>query len=126
MHPFKSSNENLKGFDAFTRVIARGKKYEIHPINAFVFLSIAKEPSLRIGYAVTKKIRIAAHRNRMKRLMREAFRSKKAEFIKQIKSDTLVEIVFMYNGRTEIAPRLVRFASINRAFSDLCLLIEMK
>jgi hypothetical protein len=55
--------------------------------------------------------------------MREAFLAKKTDFIRQISSGTLVEIVFMYNGNTEIAPTMVRFSSIVQALSAICSLI---
>jgi len=111
--------ESLSGFGAFTRVITRGKRYEKQPIKAFVLSSLSKRTSLHVGYAVSKKIRAAAHRNRLKRLMREAFLANKADFIKQLSSGTLVEIVFMYNGNIEIAPTMVQFSTIAQALSTL-------
>jgi ribonuclease P protein component len=120
MPPTQPSIETLRGFGTFTRVITRGKRYEKQPIKAFVLLSLSKKTSLHVGFTVTKKIRTAAHRNRLKRLMREAFLSKKKDFIRQINSGTLIEIVFMYNGNTESVPNMVRFSSITQALSALC------
>ena len=117
------SIESLSGFGAFTRVITRGKRYEKQPIKAFLVSSLSKKTSLHVGYTVTKKIRTTAHRNRLKRLMREAFLAKKTEFIRQISSETLVEIVFMYNGNTKIAPTMVRFSTVAQALSTLCSMI---
>jgi len=117
------SIESLSGFGAFTRVITRGKRYEKQPIKAFLVSSLSKKTSLHVGYTVTKKIRTTAHRNRLKRLMREAFLANKKKFIRNIRSGTLVEIVFMYNGNTEIAPTKVRFASIDESLSTLCSMI---
>jgi ribonuclease P protein component len=119
----QTSIESLSGFGTFTRVITRGKRYEKQPIKAFVFSSLSKRTALHVGYTVTKKIRTAVHRNRLKRLMREAFLTKKTDFIRKINSGTLVEIVFMYNGNTEIAPTMVRFSFIAQALSDLCSMI---
>ena len=117
------SIESLSGFGAFTRVITRGKRYEKQPLKAFLVSSLSKKTSLHVGYTVTKKIRTTAHRNRLKRLMREAFLAKKTEFIRQISSETLVEIVFMYNGNTKIAPTMVRFSTVAQALSTLCSMI---
>ena len=117
------SIEILKGFGTFTRVIARGKRYEKQPIKAFVLLSLSRKTSLHVGYTVTKKIRTAAHRNRIKRLMREAFLTKKADFTRKLNSGILAEIVFMYNGNNEIAPTMVRFSSITQSLSALCSVI---
>ena len=123
MPPTQSSIEILSGFGTFTRVITRGKRYEKQPIKAFVLSSLSKRTSLHVGYTVTKKIRTAAHRNRLKRLMREAFLAKKTDFIRQLSSGTLIEIVFMYNGNTELTPTMVRFSSVTQALSAICSLI---
>ena len=123
MPPTQSSIEILSGFGTFTRVITRGKRYEKQPIKAFVLSSLSKRTSLHVGYTVTKKIRTAAHRNRLKRLMREAFLAKKTDFIRQLSSGTLIEIVFMYNGNTELTPTMVRFSSIIQALSAICSMI---
>ena len=119
MPPTQTSIESLSGFGTFTRVITRGKRYEKQSIKAFVFSSLSKRTCLHVGYAVSKKIRRAAHRNRLKRLMKEAFLVKKIDFIRQLNSGTLVEIVFMYNGNAEITPTMVRFSSIVQALSTL-------
>ena len=123
MYPSQPSVKTLSGFGTFTRVITRGKRHEKQPIKAFVLSSLSKRTSLHVGYAVSKKIRAAAHRNRLKRLMREAFLANKADFIKQLSSGTLVEIVFMYNGNIESAPTMVRFSTIAQALSALCSMI---
>ena len=124
MPPTRPSIEILSGFGTFTRVITRGKRYEKQPIKAFVLSSLSKRTSLHVGYTVTKKIRTAAHRNRLKRLMREAFLAKKTDFIRQLSPGTLVEIVFMYNGNAESAPTMVRLSSITQALSTLCSMIN--
>lgn len=117
------SIEVLRGFGTFTRVITRGKRYEKQPIKAFALSSLSTRTSLHVGYTVSKKIRTAARRNRLKRLMREAFFAKKIDFVRHQKTGTLVEIVFMYNGNIEIAPTVVRFSSIAQALSVLCSMI---
>jgi ribonuclease P protein component len=123
MPPSQSSIEILRGFGTFTRVITRGKRYEKQPIKAFVLSTLSNRASLHVGYTVSKKIRTASHRNRLKRLMKEAFHAKKTDFIRQISSGTLLEIVFMYNENIEISPTMVRFSSIVKAFSALCSMI---
>ena len=113
------SIKTLSGFGSFTRVITHGKKYESKPIKAFVFSSLSNQAGLRIGFAVTKGIRKAAHRNLIKRLMRESFQTKREDFYKHIESGILLEIVFLYNGDIKTPSKNVRFASINQALADL-------
>ncbi len=123
MPPLQPSIEILKGFGTFTKVITRGKRYEKQPIKAFVITTLSRKPSLHVGYTITKRIRKSAHRNRIKRLMREAFFEKKTDFIRHINPETQVEIVFMYNGNAETAPTMIRFSSINQAFLTLSKMI---
>jgi ribonuclease P protein component len=123
MFPPQPKIGTLYGFGAFTRVITRGKRYEKKPIRAFVHLSALKETTVRIGFTVTKRIRKATQRNKLKRLMREAFRAHKKDFIGHIEQGILIEIVFLYNGDTEIAPSKVRFASIDQALASICTMI---
>jgi ribonuclease P protein component len=114
------SVESLAGFGSFTRVITRGKKYEKKPIKAFVYASFEKKTSLSVGFAVSKGIRSAVHRNRVKRLMRQAFQASKMELINKISAGMLIEIVFMYSGDSRLAPPMVQFGPINKAFLSLC------
>lgn len=124
MVPQQLKIKTLCGYGAFTRVITRGKKYEKNPIKAFVYKSASEVTSMQIGFTVTKRIRKATQRNKIKRLMREAFRVQKKNYIRHIKPGFLVEIVFIYNGDIEIAPRKVRFASIDQAFTTICATIN--
>jgi len=123
MPPSQPLIETLRGFGTFTRVIARGKRYEKQPIKAFVCSTLSINTSLRIGYTVTKKIRKASQRNRLKRLMREAFRANKEGYRTIVKTGTMSEIIFMYNSSIKTAPKKVDFSTINNALYALCLII---
>jgi ribonuclease P protein component len=118
------SIETLSGFETFTRVITRGKRFEYRPIKAFVCLSASKETTVRVGYAITRGIKKATQRNRVKRLMREAFRTNKRNFFGCVNSSTLLEIVFMYNSGKETAPQRVDLESVDKALSAVCSMIE--
>jgi ribonuclease P protein component len=119
------SIETLRGFGSFTRVITRGKKYESKPINAFVYLSRSKQAELRVGFAVSRRIRKAAHRNQLKRLMKEAFRTRREDFFRCISSEMLLEIVFLYGSDSKNPSKKVRFASINKALADLSSMVHI-
>jgi ribonuclease P protein component len=119
------SIENLRGFGSFTRVITRGKKYESIPIKAFVCLSPSKQTALRVGFAITRGIRKAVHRNLLKRLMREAFRIKREDFFGHVNSGTIIEIVFLYNGDIKSLSKKVCFATINQALVKLSSVINI-
>ena len=118
------SVETLSGFEAFTRVISSGKRFEDRPIKAFVCLSPSKKPIVRIGYAVTRGIKKATQRNRIKRLMREVFRTNKQNFFGYMKTCALLEVVFMYNGSAETLHRKVRLENVYKALFAVCSMIE--
>lgn len=121
----QQSIETLRGFGAFTRVITYGKKYEEKPVKAFVYLSPSKKMLIRVGFAVSKGLRKATLRNRIKRLMRESFRINKQDLIKRLCSATTIEIVFLYNGSKEIVQNRSQFASINRSITNLCSTVKV-
>jgi ribonuclease P protein component len=119
------SIETLRGFEAFTRVITRGKKYEEKPIKAFVFSLPSKQTSIRVGFAVAKGLKKATLRNRVKRLMRESFRLNKESLMRRISSITAIEIVFLYNDKGPIFKNRSQFEYINRAIAGLCSSIKV-
>jgi len=111
--------ESLRGFGTFTRVISHGKKFEQKPLKAFMLSSVAQKTELCIGFAVTRGIRKAVHRNLVKRLMREAFRSNREEYTALVDSGMRTEIVFLYNGGIILPSKKNRRESINQAFAGL-------
>jgi len=118
----KPTIETLSGFGSFTRVIAYGMKYERKPIKAFVCSSPSEHAGLRVGFAVTRKVRKAVHRNLIKRTMREAFRARAGVFVEHIGPGSLLEIIFLFNGDIKLQSKKARSVSINQALADLSLI----
>jgi ribonuclease P protein component len=75
-----SRDERLRKRSQFTAVQGRGKK--LHTENFLVFVLGRRETlaPTRLGITVSKKVGGAVVRNRVKRLLREAFRHRKALF----------------------------------------------
>jgi ribonuclease P protein component len=112
--------ETLVGFEAFSRIIAKGSRVERKPLRAYVNKAIDETSKTRIGIAVTRQIRTSVERNKLKRLLREAIRNEEHCLTSLT---TALEIVIMYVGNREIAPKKVRFFSIEKATKELFALI---
>lgn len=119
MPQLKQSIETLSGFGTFTKVITCGKKYESKPIKAFVCSHPSNDIKLSIGFAVTRGVRKAVQRNLMKRLIKEAFRTRKENFLKRIESGIELNIVFLYNADVKSSSKKEEFISINKAMANL-------
>jgi ribonuclease P protein component len=124
MPQIKPPIKTLSGFKAFTRVINCGKRFENKPIKAFVSSFISDKPQTRVGYAVSRGISKAVHRNRLKRLMRESFRANKDDLLKQMSSEKTLEIVLMYTDSKVFVPKAAQLLSINEALSAVCAKIK--
>ena len=73
-----SRHESLRTSRDFTRLYRRGKKSVSNEMVLYVLKG--KEEYSRIGYSISKKIGKAVVRNRIKRKLREIFRSRKDRF----------------------------------------------
>jgi len=63
----------LAGRRDFRRVFEEGRKFVGRNLNLWLLRTGSKEPA-RLGLSVSSKVGIAVRRNRLKRLVREAFR----------------------------------------------------
>ncbi|MBN1155089.1 ribonuclease P protein component [candidate division KSB1 bacterium] len=66
----------LKGRDSFRRLFENG----IHKHGKYVTIIYLKADGFKIGFAVSKKIKGAVRRNRLKRQLREIYRIHKSLF----------------------------------------------
>jgi ribonuclease P protein component len=95
--------ERLHGRSDIEKLFASGKHFKIHPFKV-VWLNQKQTgyPALRMGVSVSKRIsKNAVDRNRIKRLIREAYRTTKAPFLKKLESQLKqIDFFLVYTGQT--------------------------
>lgn len=74
-----SKSEILRGKQNFQRIYSLGKKIYKNKITCIYLIEKKETPEnkIQVGFSVNRKIKLAVLRNRLKRLMREAFRLNK-------------------------------------------------
>jgi len=109
--------EHLKSEKQIDRLFTNGNAFIVYPIRVVYLLENEtstidggnKQPAVQVLVSVPKKkFKRAVHRNRIKRLMREAYRLNKHElFDKASDANTFVSIAFQYVADTEAAYGLI-------------------
>ncbi len=90
----------LRGYQSFSRIIGKGASVQETLLTGYILTRPDNESAATIGFTVSKKkVSLAVHRNRIKRLMREAVR-KHFYVIRQtaVWKKINVEIVVSYRG----------------------------
>lgn len=95
-----SRDERLRSPKDIDLLFAQGKRLAKYPI-LMVFLPVQNPeyPPIRVLFSVSKKkFRKAVDRNRIKRLMREAFRLQKAKWISLLPDEQRFHFAFVFTG----------------------------
>ena len=90
--------EKLKSRKLVEELFARGKSLNAFPVRiSYQFLPLmpGEESLLQVGVSVSKRhFKKAVHRNRIKRLLREAYRLQKKELVELLKQKALKGCAF--------------------------------
>jgi ribonuclease P protein component len=97
--------ERLKSRKQTELLFSEGKKFTIAPFRFHYSFSKAEKTSLQFGAGVSKRnFKKAVDRNRIKRLMREAYRLQKITLQEKLNEKKLqLNIFFIYTGKELLA-----------------------
>ncbi len=113
--------EKLKSRKQIESLFLNGRRFVQFPIRiTYQFFATAEEPIVQVGVTAGKKyFKKAVDRNRIKRLLREAYRLQKAELLETAKQKKMnVFIFFMYTDKTIESFHVIKEA-MNKALINL-------
>jgi len=73
-----------------------------------------------VGFSVSRNVKRAVDRNRLKRIMRESYRQNKHQLLSCFAGrNESLDIVFMYLGTKSISPSTEKFKVVDDAMKEL-------
>lgn len=112
--------EKLKSRKAIDALFASGKSFAFFPLRVKYAFVPGAESGIKTGVTVSKKyFKRAVHRNRLKRLMREAYRLQKEELLGMGKAKSFSgNLFFIYTDKT-LCTFEVMYAAMGQCLQQL-------
>jgi ribonuclease P protein component len=97
-----SKTERLKSRKQIDQLFAGGKGFSVFPIRVMYLFLAGGESGVKMGVTVSKRnFKKATDRNRIKRLLREAYRLQKEELVATVQAkEKCAAVFFIYTGKT--------------------------
>ena len=104
--------EKLKSRKLIDELFTSGKSFPAYPLRVIFRFMPAEKGSLKIGVSVSKRnFKKAVDRNKLKRLMREAYRLQKEEILSDIIQKNIQgNVFFMFVGKELVPYEVIRIA----------------
>jgi ribonuclease P protein component len=121
-----SKHERLTGKTSIDQLFNEGKSFNLFPFR--VFYNIADhpaEPAVRLLIAIPKKkVKHAVDRNRLRRLVREAYRLNKPGFVSFLETKSIhLHVALIYTGESVDLPYGEVFLKITACLARLVKII---
>jgi ribonuclease P protein component len=116
--------DKLKSRKQIETLFATGKSFTVPPLRVtYKFFPVVNDVHLQAGVTASKKYyKKAVDRNRIKRLIREAYRLQKADLATHLAQSKLTgHVFFIYTAR-----EILSFTEINRAMEQCLKRLEQK
>jgi ribonuclease P protein component len=121
-HTLRKS-EILRGYSVFSDILKNGESIHSSALQCYVKKKKREKntPSVCVGFAVPRRdVSLAVDRNRVKRLLREAFRVNKESLCEAAgKADVQVALIFIFRNSRRADVRRLRYANIERDVKDV-------
>lgn len=101
--------EILRGHKTFSEILAKGTRFQGTYIRSYILpvdWEFNRGVRVRVGFGVNRQVKSAANRNRVRRLMREAYRLNKERLVRFARErQRYFSIVFLFkeNKETDIS-----------------------
>jgi ribonuclease P protein component len=120
-------NERLKSRKRIEQLFSTGKAFTLFPFRIFYLPGQPADPVLQFGAAVsTKNFKKAVDRNRIKRLLREAWRLQKNSLQLALKEQNTPLSVFLIYTAKELPDYKVVFEKTGKIIDKLSANLELK